>query len=84
MMFLFLRVFSCVVKSTLINSQLESVLVNHLSPLSFHSQMRTSVAVLELSPRATRGHDRSDIPFDFVVCLSNLLAVGVLIIISSV
>lgn len=59
--------------------------MNHLSPLSFHSQMRTSVAVLELSPCATRGHDRFDISFDFVVCLSNdLAAVGLLISISSI
>lgn len=73
--FFFLRVFSCVVKSTLINSQLESVLVNHLSLLSFHSQMHTSVAVLELSLCATRGHDRYDISFDLAFCLSNVLAV---------
>lgn len=84
MTFLFLHVFNCVVKSTLINSQLESVLVNHLSPLSFHSQMRTSVAVLILSLCAPCGHDRFDISFDFVVCLSNILAVGVLIIFSSI
>lgn len=58
--------------------------MNHLSPLSFHSQMRTSVAVLELSLCATRGHDRFDISFDFVVCLSNDPAVGLLISISSV
>lgn len=83
-MFLFLRVFSCVVKSPLINSQLESVSVNHLSLFSFHSQMRTSVAVLKLSLCATRGHDRFDISFDFVVCLSNIVAVGLLIIISSI
>lgn len=82
-MFLFLHVFNCVVKSTLINSQSESVLVNHLSLLSFHSQMRTSVAILILSLPATRGHDRVDILFDFVVCLSYVLAVGLLIIISS-
>lgn len=47
-----------VVKSALINLQSDSVSVNHLSPHSFHSQMRTSVAVLELSPRAAREDDR--------------------------
>lgn len=46
------------------------------------SQMRTSVAVLELSLRATRGHEKFDIEFDFVVCLSNFLAAGLLIIIN--
>lgn len=49
--------------------------MNHLSLLSFHSQMRTSVAVLELSLCATRGHDRYDISFDLAFCLSNVLAV---------
>lgn len=48
------------------------------------SQMRTSVAVLELSLHAARGHKKFDISFDFVVSLSNFLAVGLLIIISSI